>query len=333
MNAEELHGAGPGPARGVQRVVLPVVASLAACVALVWWGLAYGRHWSDVLLASLPMLGACVVASFLAVIAAGAIFQATTARVGHDIGLVESTALAVVSTVISLVMPFHGGTAVRALYLKRRHGLELATFAVTFIGYNVLRLFAASAAALVAATCLAAGGRRSDVDALENLVVLTGAITACATGACLLRSTWIRWALGPLYGRLVSTRLGSAVVRIHDGWEELTRCPWFLARLFALVLAQLAAEATAVWTAWAAVGTALTPAAAVLVTACGDIAALTGLTPGGLGLVELVTTAVGTTVAVDPIRAMAASLLTRAVSVVVLAVVTPFAILALFRDR
>jgi uncharacterized protein (TIRG00374 family) len=315
------------------RVFLPAVGCLAACAAFVAWGFANGQYRGDVSLASLPMLGGCVVASFVAVIAAGAIFQATTAKVGHDVGLIESTALAVVSTAISLVMPFHGGTAVRALYLKRRHGLDLSTFAATFIGYNVLRLIVASTAVLVAATYLAASGRLGDTDSLRNLAVLAAAIAAGATAACFLRPSWISRAITPYYERLAATRVGGAVIRIHDGWEELNRCPWFLAKLFGLVLAQLTAEVATVWTAWAAVGTALPPAAAVLVTACGALAALTGLTPGGLGLVELVTTAVGTTVAVDPVHGMAASVLARLVSVVVLGVVMPFAMLRLFHNR
>ena len=54
--------------------------------------------------------------------------------------------------------------------------------------------------------------------------------------------------------------------------------------------------------------------------------ALTGLTPGGLGLVELVSVAVGAAVAVEPTHGIAAGLVARGVSLAVLAVITPVAL-------
>ena len=123
--------------------------------------------------------------------------------------------------------------------------------------------------------------------------------------------------------------------RFQAGWHELMRCPRCLLKVLALVLLQITAKLVVVWAAWAAVGVPLSVAAVVLVTSFGILTGLTGLTPGGLGLVELVAVAVGATVAVEPTHGIAAGLVARGVSMAVLAAATPvaFAVLAACRPR
>jgi len=75
----------------------------------------------------------------------------------------------------------------------------------------------------------------------------------------------------------------------------------------------------------------VSPVAASLVASFGILTALTGLSPGGLGLVELVAVGVGTTVAVSPAHGIAAGLLARGVGLAIVCVTTPPAFLWLAR--
>lgn len=330
------------------RLALPLGLSLAACGLLGWYLLRHQDQWQTVALASPWLLGVCAAASLAALLAPGPIFWVMTSRVGRNVGLAESTWLAVMTSAINSVVPLHAGAAARAVYLKRRHDLDLSAFAATFLGYNILRLLAASSAACAAAGLLLRQGAGVDPlssgapttaglsqpalssTGLEGLVTIAGGLALAAIGACLVRPAWFQW-LG--LGALEQHRLLRPLVRFQAGWHELMRCPQFLLKVLALVVLQIVAELIVVWAAWGAVGVPLSAAAVVLVTSFGILTALTGLTPGGLGLVELVSVAVGAAVAVEPTHGIAAGLVARGVSLAVLAAATPVALAGLAACR
>ena len=192
--------------RLLMRLALPVGLSLAACGLLGWYLLRHPEQWQTVSLASPWMIGVCAAASLAALLAPGLIFQVMTSRVGRNVGLAESTWLAVMTTAINSVVPLHAGAAARAVYLKRRHDLDLSAFAATFLGYNILSLLAASSAACVAAALLllrqgagidpVSSGATTTAGlsqptlfstGLEGLVTIAGGLALAAIGACLVR--------------------------------------------------------------------------------------------------------------------------------------------------
>ena len=348
--AKPKHAPGrPARLRLLARLAMPIGLAVAACGTLIWYLLRHQDQWQAVSLSSPWMLVVCAAAVLAALLAPGPIFWVMTSRVGRDVGLAESTCLAVMTTAINTVVPLHGGAAARALYLKRRHDLHLSSFAATFIGYNILRLFIASAAACAAGGWLLAGrgGAAEGLGAsgltaaelsatspatagLEGLVAIAGALALAAIAGCLVRPAW----LGRLgLGGLEQYRLLKPLFTFQAGWHELMRCPRFLMKVLALVMLQIAAELVVVWAAWAAVGVSLSAAAVVLVTSFGILVGLTGLTPGGLGLVELVSVAVGATVAVEPAHGIAAGLVARGVSLAVIAAATPIALAGMMACR
>ena len=105
-----------------------------------------------------------------------------------------------------------------------------------------------------------------------------------------------------------------------------------MAKVLGLVVLQIVAEVVVVWSAWNAVGASLPPVAALLVASFGILTSLTGLTPGGIGLVELVSVAVGATVAIEPTHGIAASLVSRGVGLAILAILGPLAFYWLARQ-
>jgi uncharacterized membrane protein YbhN (UPF0104 family) len=308
---------------------------------MAWYLLAHQDQWWSVTLVEPWMLGVCAVASLAGLLAPGPIFQVMTARVGRHVGLAESTWLAVLTSAINAVVPLHGGAAARAVYLKRRHDLDLAAFAAVFIGYNILRLIVASIAACAAAAWLLIVPRGAGADAtamgglttaaagtagLEALVMIAGGLALAAICGCLIRPAWLD-RVG--FRNVTGHRLLRPLVTFHAGWRELMRSPRFLATVLALVMLQIAADLLVVWSAWGAVGVRLSIPAVVLVTSFAILTALTGLTPGGLGIVELVSVAVGAAVAVEPAHGIAAGLVARGVSLAVLAAATPVALAGL----
>lgn len=291
------------------------VAAVGGLAGYIW---ANRAAWAEVRLESPAHLAACGVAMAAAVVAPGPIFLVMVNKFVPRVGFAESTYLAVATTGINVFVPFHAGAAFRAVYLKRRHGLDLTAFAATFFGYNVLRLMVAAAAALAAAGWFALGDPRPELDALA---AVAGGCLAVAVAACLVpRSGEPK---NPVLRRLAA---------FGRGWDALRRPPAFLARMVGLVAAQFAAELAALWAAYAAVGMPLDAPAVVLIGAFGVLAALSGVTPNGLGVYEFVVAAVGAAVAVDPVRGVAAALVARGVLAVVLLVAAPVVVLGLARD-
>lgn len=321
------------------RHALPLAIAVAACAAIGWYLLCHWEQWRGISMERPGLLAVCGAAGFVALLVPGPIFQLMTRRVGAAVGLGESTCLAVMTSAINTFVPLHGGVAARAVYLKKRHGLDLSRFAATFVGYNILRLCAASSLACAAGIWLvwqqgaddglvAPGTVSSASVELQLLVVVSAAMAAVALGTCFLRPAGWR-----CFGRRGLQHVGwlQPIFTLHAGWHELVSCPAFLVKVLGLVVLQVLAEVVMVWAAWNAVGAAVTPVAALLVAAFGILTGLTGLTPGGLGLVELVSVAVGATVAVDPTHGIAAGLAARGVGLAILTVAGPPAVFWLAR--
>lgn len=321
------------------RLALPLALTLAACAALAWYLLCHRNQWQGISIERPALTAVCGAACLVALLIAGRIFQLMTRRVGAAVGLGESTCLAVMTTTINTFVPLHAGVAARAVYLKKRHGLELSRFAATFLGYNILRLCAAASLACFAGLWLLChrsgdpGFETSEAASratlgLQGLVAASAAMAAVTFGTCFVRPAWLG-CFAP--ASLAQVSWLRPLFRLHEGWIELVRSPAFLVNVLGLVVLQVLAEVVIVWAAWNAVGARLSPVAALLVASFGILTGLTGLTPGGLGLVEVVAVAVGATVAVDPAHGITAGLLARGVGLAILGVTAPPAFLWLAR--
>jgi len=321
---------------------LPLVVAVVACGAMARYLLLHRQEWQGVSIERPALLAVCGAACLAALIVPGPIFQLMTSRVGAAVGLGESIGLAVMTSVINTFVPLQGGAAARALYLQKRHGLKLSRFAATFLGYSILRLSAASFIACAAGLWLlrqpAASG--TALVGLQWLVVLSAVMAAATCGTCFVQPAWFRRFWEAVAGkksagmwRLDRVAWLRPLFTLHTGWLELIRDPAFLLKVFALVVVQILAEVVMVWAAWNAVGAKLSPVASLLVASSGILTGLTGLTPGGIGLVDIVSVAVGATVAIDPARGIAANMVGRGVGLAVLGVIAPLAFAGLMRWR
>ena len=266
------------------RRFLPLFVAAVTCGAMARYLLLHQEEWRSVTIERPVLLAACCAATLAAILVPGPIFQLMTSRVGVVVGLGESTWLAVITSVINMFVPLQGGAAARALYLKKRHGLEVSRFAATFLGYNILRLFAASSLACAAGLWLLWQPLLSGsaTVGLQWLVAISAAVAAATFGTCFINPFWFRrlWEAGAGKKEVGQRSLGRVawlrpVFTLHAGWLELIRCPAFLLEVFALVVLQIMAEVVMVWAAWNSVGAMLSPVASLLVASFGILVGLT----------------------------------------------------------
>jgi uncharacterized membrane protein YbhN (UPF0104 family) len=308
----------------IARMALPILISFVSCALLAIYASRHREAWNTVTVSAPWLLVTCGVALIASLLTAGPIFSITTNRVGRNVGIAESTCLAVLGTAINAIVPLHGGAAARGLYLKRFHNLDLTDFAATFLGYNILRLLVAAIAAFAASLWLLAFNEASG-NGLTACLVISGCCSAGALALCLFRPEWLI--------RISPARFHSFIEQFHRGWTELMRGSRFFLSTLALVALQILFECVVFWAAWGAIGLSLSTSAVVLVTCLGILTALTGLTPNGLGLVELVSVAVGTVVAIEPTHGIAAGLLIRSILMGTLVVGTPLCLMTLYMIR
>lgn len=327
------------PVQTYWRRVVPLALAASAFAAMAWYVLCHPEQWSNIAVESPSLVGLTVLACGSAMFVQGLVFRDMTARLGTQLAVSESTCLSVMTSTISLFLPLHGGMAFRGLYLQKKHGMELSKFASTFIGYNIARLWVASCLACASggwfllqaargSGFMAAHEHRAAIAGLKGIVVLTAVIAFAAPMGCLVQARLFRGKLEEIY---CGAQLLRVIYLMHDGWRELVGCRWFLFRLFGFVVLQIAAEVLVVWAAWNAVGAGVSFATASLLASLGLLAALTGLTPGGVGLVELVSVGAGMTVAVEASQSIAAGLVARGASLAIMAIGCPLAMYWLAR--
>jgi uncharacterized protein (TIRG00374 family) len=239
-------------------------------------------------------------------------------KLGCGVSCAESWWLCVVSTTANLLTPARAGAGVRAVYLKRVHGLSYGSFVATLFGYYVLSLLVCS---LVAVGCLAWLSFGAAYEGVRPVLVIASLAAVASVGSMFLP-------------RIRSDRnwLLRKLSAVTGAWRELRNEPVFLLRTLGLAVGQFAAFALAFWGASLALGSELGPIEILAVASLGCLSTFVSITPGSLGFYEAVIAFAGASLGVSPVECLAAGLLTRAVLAAFLVVLTPIGLKRLARN-
>lgn len=282
---------------------------LTAIGSYLWW---YRGELASLVLVSPLQLVLCAFSTASYVAATGLQSYAMVNKLGTRFGIWECLSLSVVSTGVNTLAPGQGGMVGRAVYLKRLHNFDYSRFLATVIACQVLMVIVCSVFAAAAVAWMAFIAHR------PGLGAMLGAATFClviSSLACFL----------PRISAKGNWFLDSLAI-VSDGWCRLRAQPMFLTSLMALVGLQVAGQLLSLWTACAAIGIELGFAEATAIGTFGTLASLLSITPGALGIYEAVVAFVGALVAVPAAQIVVASLVTRAVLLVLLLLLTPPAI-------
>src|SRR5262249_19340073 len=143
--------------------LLSVLFTLGILVGLGLYAWLHGDEIASVELVSPPALVLCAGALLGCMVVVGPLFYVMVNKVnrgGRPVGLLECTWLSILTTAVNTLLPFHGGAGVRAVYLKRRHGLDYSSFLATLYGYQVLRVLVCAAGCTAAVLWMVLGERR-----------------------------------------------------------------------------------------------------------------------------------------------------------------------------
>ncbi len=187
----------------------------------------------------------------------------------------ELAAVSTTSSLGNLLLPMRGGSAALAIYLKKVHGMRYGDFSLIYAGTGVLTVLTSSALGLIALGVMFVDSGFFEIPITVLVVALFG--------LCMVLILFPpRLASQP--GRIVGVVAASL-----NGWRALTADRLLLVKCSAALIVVLLCFTSSFYFLYRALGAPL-PFFAVLVTlSMGNIANLAPITPGSLGIFDLVT--------------------------------------------
>ncbi len=217
-----------------------------------------------------------------------------------DLGFLELTALSGGSILGNLLFPMRGGTAGLAVYLKKVHGLDFEAFAAIYGGTALLVAFINTALALLGLALLA--WLHGYTHPVLTVLVLG------SFGICLYLCVFpppMTWKKRGILG---------AVVGAAHSWHLLTRDRQLLFRAMVSFLLISLALTLSLYLIYRALGMPLSFSAVIITSSLGNLANLVPITPGSLGVFDVVLIQLPQIFGLDPARSIAATLVFRALS-------------------
>jgi hypothetical protein len=221
-------------------------------------------------------------------------------KFGLKLGFIELTALSGGSMLGNLLIPMRGGTAGLAVYLKKVRGLDFEAFGAIYGGTALLVALINAALSLLGLALLAwLHGYTHPV-----LTVFVIGIFAICLYVCVFPPP-VTWKKRGLLG---------LVVRAAQSWHLLTRDRQLLFVAMVSFLVISLALTLSFYLIYRALGMPLSFSAVIITSSLGNLANLVPITPGSLGVFDVVVIELPQIFGLDPARSIAATLVFRALS-------------------
>lgn len=212
---------------------------------------------------------------------------------GIEMDFLEWFGVSGMSTMANYLTPFRGGAAVRAVYLKSRHGLSYSLFLSTLTTLYILSFASSAAVGLLAVIALYLGfGVASVSMAFFFLGVLfmplVFFVLVRVASHLLKRCTAKRTEVedSGLLARAVSRGIG-LTQQVMEGWQIISSRPATILRLLWASLLNDGVTLLMIHVAFVAFGARLPLLASLVLSSLFMISSLLPLTPSGLGIAEI----------------------------------------------
>lgn len=295
------------------------VTLLAAFLAWVLW---YVSSNTDAFrpVIQVTWLDALVLAlAFLAIMIGNGLFIAV---VSHAFGIrlagFEWLSLSFASSFANYFLPFRGGTGIRALYMRQVHGFPitrfLSTLGIMYLMHTVLNgLLALLGMALIA---------RGDGPVNSSLMLFFALVAAAGLAAML-----VRFEIRREFQRFPMAQF----VMLVNAWQLVRDDRGLVTKLWLLMIAMTLATIWQCRAAFDALSIPLTWGGVLVYAASKNLATLIGLTPGSMGVVELISIYLGSVLGYSTADALSVQALIRAVAIASLLLLGPLALIYLRR--
>ena len=260
-----------------------------------------------------------LVIAFFAIMVGNGIFIAIVARAfGIRLGGAEWISLSLASSFANYFLPFRGGTGIRALYMHQVHGFRITEFVSTLSVMYLMHIVINGLIALAGMVLVVSNGGPANL-------VLMAFFAAAATAGVLTMMVNVR--MRGDYDHFPMAQ----IARMANAWHTIRKDRALVGKLWLLMIGMTLATVFQCRTAFNAVEITLPWEGVLVYAAAKNLAGLIGLTPGALGVVELVSIYLGNVLGYSTADALTVQGLIRAVAIVSLLLAGPAAIIYLRR--
>jgi len=301
----------------VRRVVSGVI--LVGFLAWAAWYV-YSNAESFLPIADVSWLDIVILtAAFLAIMACnGMLILIVSQAFQVQLLVKEWLSLSFAASFANYFLPFKGGAGMRALYMSRVHRLPLAEFVSTLSIMYLMNVIANGLLAVIGMLLIAANDGPVNFSLLTFFALVTSAGILLMVIDININSDSQKFLLRQLF-------------RFLAAWHRVRRNRLLVCKLWALTAVMAAVTVWQCFAAFEAASVSLSWYGATIYAACKNLATLISLTPGSLGIVELVSIYLGGQLGYGTADALLVQGLIRAVAVGVLSLAGPVALLYLRR--
>ena len=303
-------------------IILRRTVSIALLAAFLAWAAWYVSDNADAFLPVLHVTWAdtlVVALAFVAIMVCNGLFIAIVSRAFRiRLEAPEWLSLSFASSFANYFLPFRVGTGIRALYMNRVHRFPIAEFVSTLSILYLMHTVSNGLLALAGMGLIALGGGPVDVTLMVFFALTAGAG---------LTAMLIKFEIRREFRRFPFAH----VVKLVNAWQSVRADRNLVTRLWVLMFAMTVATVVQCRAAFEALSIALPWEGVVVYAASKNLAALIGLTPGSMGVVELVSIYLGRVLGYSTADALSVQALIRAVSISSLLVAGPISLFFLKR--
>jgi uncharacterized membrane protein YbhN (UPF0104 family) len=304
--------------RSRSRMLLSAVILVVFGIWTAWYVVRHPHEFRTILQVPIGHLVSLYLLFFLTMVCNGIFMRDVVMAFGTRLGVRAWLPLSFLSSFVNFLMPMRGGAGFRAVYLKTVHRFAISDFVSTLSAMYLIYL---SVHAAIGLGALAVLWRQQGSFSLRLFALFAIVLISCLA-AIALHSRIPAFSRFPL-------RQVAAVIR---GWRNLHANPHILARLIltACIFALLSASQYKI--AFAAYGVDLSAAQVLMFVAARNMAMFVSVTPGALGVVEVLAVYLGRVMDYAPAEALMVQALIRTVTLTTLMASFVFASRALGKD-
>lgn len=252
--------------------------------------------------------------AFLAIMVCNGLFISIVTKAFQiDLHSQEWLSLSFASSFANYFLPFKGGAGMRALYMSRLHGFPITEFVSTLSIMYLMHTVINGLLALVGMMLIVANEGPANI----SLLVFFALVSAVGILVMVIDID-----IGSNYRRFPMAQIS----RLLAAWRKVRQDRVLVAKLWMLMAALALATVWQCHAAFAAAAIPLPWEGVMVYAASKNLGTLVGLTPGSLGIVELISIYLGGVLGYGTADALVVQGLIRAVAIVVLLLAGPFAL-------
>ena len=228
---------------------------------------------------------------------------------GVKLGVGEAFALSLVTGFYNLITPFHGGMAIRALYLKKKHRFSYTNFISALSASYVLVFFVISILGIITSL----------------LIYLTEKVFSWIVFLVFLGfflSLLFLMVFSP-QGRKRRNSWINKIIEVVHGWHLIKNNRKAVSGIIVLSLVQTFVAAFMLYLQFKVFGLEIEFVKCLFLTAITTIGIVVSVTPAGLGINEAIVVFSAATIGISATQSLSVALLGRALSLVVLLILGP----------